>query len=866
MPYVEGESLRARLLAERQLGYEEALQLTSGVARALDYAHRQGVVHRDIKPENILLADGQAMVADFGIARAVRLSGGEKLTETGMVLGSPPYMSPEQITGIQDVDGRSDLYALGCVLYEMLAGQPPFTGPPETLPHQHLNLAPRPIRELRPTTSLSLDAALSRLLAKVPAERFESGAALVAALGRPSHAPLGVDTSADTVAAGALTTLRGRRMRRVWVGIALAVVALVIAGTMLWRSGRIGPGAEAPQGARRWVWVANFAANGGETGTAPAVQELVAAALDQSKVVSTVPIEQVKIALRNSGRPDTTSVPAELARELAYRSSIPVVIEGTVTRLGPSTALTLKATSSQDGRVLASVTGSANNESDLVTVVTRLARDLRRGLGENSDVFATTASWTDAPTPSFEAFKLYLRGKDLINGNDPWAAIPILRRATALDPEFATAWSGIGIAFVNMGRRDSAQVYQRLALRYPERLPLPRRLLAEAQLAELTGDRPRAIQAYDEILHIDAAPVERATALNNKAGLLVGMPEQVFELLRQSAALEPVAPTDITVSNMTDALIEMRRIPEAHDMARKIRGPIGRLYVTELLLIDRSWDRADSLVNAIQRDPALSEALKRRARGAAASVRGARGQLAEAERILGEVERSASADKNPRGAGNAWFAHAWLARLAGHSTPPEPEGMKGTSWARAAAALRAAEAGDSTVARNAVDGWPDPMEPDEASHRALRDHVEACLALRRGHWTAAVERLRGNAAGGARDLPNLERVLRTRSRWLIADAFGKLGRPDSVAAYLQLILEPPAYETPHVFWRGLWEPFVRCRLVDVYASMGRLADARREWDAVSSTCTRPDPELVAMLDATRARLQDSQGMRGERDR
>ena len=186
--------------------------------------------------------------------------------------------------------------------------------------------------------------------------------------------------------------------------------------------------------------------------------------------------------------------------------------------------------------------------------------------------------------------------------------------------------------------------------------------------------------------------------------------------------------------------------------------------------------------------------------------------------------------------------------------------MKSTTWGRAMAALSAAELGDSTAARAAVERWPDPMEPDEASHRALRDHVEACLALRRGLWTVAVERLRENARGGVRSRPTVERMLRIRSRWLIADAFGRLGCPDSVAAYLQLLLEPPAYEPPHVYWGGLWEPFVRCRLVSVYASMGRMADARREWDAVSATCTRPDPELAALLDETRARLQASQRM------
>jgi serine/threonine-protein kinase len=129
LPYVRGESLRERLTREKQLGLEEALGITKQVAGALDYAHRQGVVHRDIKPENILLQEGEAMLADFGIALAVKEAGGNRLTETGLSLGTPQYMSPEQATGDRQLDARGDVYSLAAVLYEMLAGEPPHSGP-----------------------------------------------------------------------------------------------------------------------------------------------------------------------------------------------------------------------------------------------------------------------------------------------------------------------------------------------------------------------------------------------------------------------------------------------------------------------------------------------------------------------------------------------------------------------------------------------------------------------------------------------------------------------------------------------------------------------------------------------------------------
>jgi tetratricopeptide (TPR) repeat protein len=185
MPFVEGESLRDRLMREKQLPIEEALQVAREVADALSYAHSRDVIHRDIKPENILLSGGHARVADFGIARAITEAGGERLTGTGLAIGTPIYMSPEQAAGSQDLDGRSDLYSLGCVLYEMLAGTPPFSGPLESMVRQHLTVNPPAVTTLRPAVPPPVAAALMRVLAKTPADRFSPAAQFAEAL-RPT--------------------------------------------------------------------------------------------------------------------------------------------------------------------------------------------------------------------------------------------------------------------------------------------------------------------------------------------------------------------------------------------------------------------------------------------------------------------------------------------------------------------------------------------------------------------------------------------------------------------------------------------------------------------------------------------------------
>jgi tRNA A-37 threonylcarbamoyl transferase component Bud32 len=183
MPFVEGESLRSRLTKEKQLPVEDAVQITREIADALAYAHEKGVIHRDVKPANIMLEAGHAVLADFGVAHAVAEAKEDRLTRTGTSLGTPTYMSPEQATGEQDLDGRSDQYALGCVLFEMLAGHPPFTGAQvEAVVRQHLTEQPPSVTQARPAVTEEVVAVIKRALAKNPADRFKTTGEMAAAL------------------------------------------------------------------------------------------------------------------------------------------------------------------------------------------------------------------------------------------------------------------------------------------------------------------------------------------------------------------------------------------------------------------------------------------------------------------------------------------------------------------------------------------------------------------------------------------------------------------------------------------------------------------------------------------------------------
>ena len=235
MPYVEGESLRARLQRERQLSITDTLRIADQVASALDYANSQGVIHRDIKPENILLRDSQAVIADFGIALALSNAGGARLTETGLSLGTPHYMSPEQATGDRALDRRTDIYALGVVVYEMLVGEPPHTGPTaQAVIAKLLTEEPRSVAAQRHTVPAHIDHAIARALAKLPADRWGTAGELTHALGNP------LATTTLPLSAEARRSPGSAWRRRVpWV---VAAASLALAMVFGWRAAQAPPG------------------------------------------------------------------------------------------------------------------------------------------------------------------------------------------------------------------------------------------------------------------------------------------------------------------------------------------------------------------------------------------------------------------------------------------------------------------------------------------------------------------------------------------------------------------------------------------------------------------------------------------------
>ena len=819
MPYVEGESLRDRLTRERQLPIEDALLICHQVADALSYAHDHGVIHRDIKPENVLLQGGHAVVADFGIARAINQAGGDTVTGTGVALGTPAYMSPEQAVGSKEVDGRSDLYSLGCVLYEMLAGQAPFAGArAESMIYQHLSAEPPNVSVVRPTVPSSIAAALTRTLAKTPADRFYSASAFVAALGSREFL-----TAAPRAPGGTVRAV-GRPYWMWLVGGAVVVGAVAVAMSLFSGGSEVASesGADGLPARRPWVIVADF------DGTAdPAyrrtARDLVSMMLDQSTVVATLPADQVGRALVLAGRTDTTVVTEALARELAVRAGVGSVVAGQVDRVGSSYSVRLRLMSANSGEVVEAQSVTAGSDDALIPAIEETVRAFRAGLGERRAVLDASAPMPEVMTPSFAAYQKYMEAERLwFASGDKRAARDVMREALVLDPDFASAWLFLGL---DPATEEEWQALNE-ARRRPSRLTSAERLRLEWMISFTLWHLSVALPLAEQRLRERPNDFISWVILGLTTDRLRG-PEAHIEVLDGAADLDPFK-ASLFSSNRTGALIRAGRRAEGRQAAQGIRDDVLRLgFLLDAAVLDGAWAEVDSLAPLWER-----AYLEQNGEAAGGSTWRTVRHLVRGEVRAAEAERATA-----RGADLPL-----LYELATAS----PVTRTDTSWA---GAFEAALGGDTAAAWSALPG----LTADSLDYRAQSGYwsaaLEAAIAWRRGDWNAVVR----DTGPIRRDRPRLGSTLGTGVVWLTAHAYERLDRPDSAVVLLGELVEPgPTWGS--AFEYGAAQSYLRQHLIVLLAGMGRMEEARRHWQVFQETFTNPDPEVAHLVDEARAAL------------
>ena len=548
MPLVAGGTLRRRLAADGPPSPDTSRRVLQEVASALAFAHANGVVHRDIKPDNVLLADdGRAMVADFGIAKALAaptpVLSDSVNTVTGIAIGTPAYMAPEQVLGESSVDASADLYAFGCLGYELLSGRPPFTGSsgPE-IAARHLSEAPVPLRSAAPAVDPLLADLIMRCLRKTRSER-PTAAEVVEAL--THHTPLPALMTADAasppaqpspVSAPAPSSERAATRNR--LTLLVLAVCVAIAGAVMWRRTATNVDAVAHEAPRTPVVLAALDAPAGDSVLAIMFADATRAAMTQSPTMGVLTDRRMTNALRRMAAKPDTRLDVATARELAQREGIGTVIGGEI--IGSAATgyqLSLRAVSADSGRELARAQYALRDPTALISVADTLVRRLRIALGERQESVSKTPPLPRVTTTSFEALRKYSEARTLLQrAEQSPRPIQLLQEAIALDSNFAMAYVLLAQAYAGGAPRSVLGPVLTEAYRRRDRLPRAEAALVAAEhFGKGAGADPAAAERYyrQAMIYGDTGSVRKSLAMLR---VFVGDDAGAIQLLQASEA------------------------------------------------------------------------------------------------------------------------------------------------------------------------------------------------------------------------------------------------------------------------------------------------------------------------------------------
>ncbi|HEX7335755.1 MAG TPA: protein kinase [Gemmatimonadales bacterium] len=592
MPYAGCETLRDRLTREGMLPIDAALRITRAVAAALDYAHRHNVIHRDIKPENILLQEGEPVVADFGVATAISAAGGDTIyiTDRGFAVGTPAYMSPEQASAERDLDGRSDLYSLACVLFEMLSGNPPFSGSGfRATMARHAVEVPPPIRTLRPNVPLAVEAALQRALAKAPGDRFATMADFCEALSAPAHPT-------------ALGPARGEKR-------AIAVLPFVNA-------------------------------------SADPENEYFSDGMTDELITALGKVEGLQVASR-------TSVFAfknlrEDVRSIGRRLDVSAVLEGAVRKAGNRLRISVQLISVADGRMLWSERFD-REMADVFAVQDEIASTIVRTL--RSTLLGDLGDPTPVRyTENVRAYSLYLKGRFWWNRRtqaDIAEGIKYFEQAIAEDPGYALAYSGLADSYaLDLDYRGApvAEGMERARREAQKAIELDESLAeAHTSLGWVTfiydWDWPGAEREFSRAIQLNP---RYGTARQWYSWLLAAM-GRFEEALAEARAAAELDPASVSIRRSLGWLHYYARQPEpALDCLKRALAmdPTAEETHRQIGLVCLQQGRYDEAETAFREALANTENAIMAYAGLG-HVAARRGRLEEARRVVAELHRRA---------------------------------------------------------------------------------------------------------------------------------------------------------------------------------------------------------------------------------
>jgi len=858
MPFIEGESLARRMEREKQLPLDDVLRITSEVAQALDYAHERGVIHRDIKPGNILLSSGQAVVTDFGIGKAVHSSAGTDLTETGLVAGTPAYMSPEQAAGERDIDGRTDTYSLACVIYEMLAGAPPFQGPtPQAVRARRAAGEVPSLGVVRESVPAAMESVILKALSRIPADRHSTTGEFAAALEASAGSAADPQVPRADAPSTAGEPIMGRSRWRARIGsvvIALGVIAAI------WHFGfgglpsMVRPAAAGFFNERDRVLVTEFENGTDQPALALALREAVITDLDQSPYVRVVGNETLREVLRRMELPDTARVDVATGIDIARRQAYPAIITGGVTPVGSGYQLTARIIETSTGDVAVRVLETASDDADILNAVEALSRSLRRHLGESLPSIRRSKPLPEVTTASLEALELYARGVGFAKVGEPEAAIPLYERAVALDTSFAAAYLALSIVHGNMYRMTEALAASERAYRFGERLSPRERYASSAKYHAERGYMDST--AYYYALLLDLEP-DDSRAANNLGDALenMGRYEEALKQYRRGLEQNPDRWTGYwNVMSVARSLGQFELADSAlSEMNERFPGlPFGDGGAAINAYYAGDFARTDSIGRE------MVERYLGIARGRAylylASTAASRGQLARSLALAdsaGADYRSLDADVSlvlvlkTIAASVAGVPEIMLPVLDEAVTAPPVGTARWEHFRLGLIAYGYALSGMLEQAGRILTQADSLAAAGDFRPWASAEIARAVIALQERDGESALEHLRR-----AREIEY--GVVRINGRVLQGDAYAVLGRLEESAVQYD-----SALSSYHLNFRddGLWAPllpYAHRRLGDVYLALGDRTAAIEHYSAFTDMWRDADPELQPLVAEARA--------------